>query len=181
MGIRFHKSFKINDWIKINLNKKSAGVTIGKKGLHYTLNTSGKQTASASIPGTGLSYSTSSKIGKKSNSKKTENRKWYQNPILLLAVFAVVGLLYTAYKNGTLQEFFNKNETAQTAVATETAASVTTTTAADSSTLVYVTPSGKKYHKDDCRYLDDDAKTAISLSDALKSYTACGTCKPPTQ
>lgn len=60
MGFRFRKSFKVAPGIKLNFNKKSTGVTFGDKGLHYTVNSSGKSTMSAGIPGTGLYYTESS-------------------------------------------------------------------------------------------------------------------------
>ncbi|MER8456361.1 DUF4236 domain-containing protein [Mesorhizobium sp. M0092] len=43
--------------VRINLNAKSASVRVGPKGLGYTVSTTGKKRLSASIPGTGLSYS----------------------------------------------------------------------------------------------------------------------------
>jgi hypothetical protein len=47
------------------------------------------------------------------------------------------------------------------------------------STIVYITNSGIKYHKDGCQYLDA-SKTAISLKEACaKGYTPCSICKPP--
>ena len=39
---------------------------------------------------------------------------------------------------------------------------------------VYVTTSGKKYHKDGCRYLK--SKKALSIKDAKERYTACKVC-----
>lgn len=60
MGFRFRKSFKVAPGVKLNFNKKSTGVTFGGKGLHYTINSSGKSTTSAGIPGTGLYYTESS-------------------------------------------------------------------------------------------------------------------------
>lgn len=57
MGLRFRKSVKIAPGVKVNFNKKSVGVTVGGKGFHHTVNTSGRKTTSAGIPGTGLSYS----------------------------------------------------------------------------------------------------------------------------
>lgn len=60
MGFRFRKSFKVAPGVKLNFNKKSTGVTFGDKGLHYTVNSSGKSTMSAGIPGTGLYYTESS-------------------------------------------------------------------------------------------------------------------------
>lgn len=60
MGFRFRKSFKVAPGVKLNFNKKSTGVTFGDKGLHYTINSSGKSTMSAGIPGTGMYYTESS-------------------------------------------------------------------------------------------------------------------------
>lgn len=72
MGLRFRKSIKIAPGVKVNLNKKSVGLTVGKRGAHYTVNSKGKKTASVGIPGTGLSYTTSSGGG---NSKKSTKNK----------------------------------------------------------------------------------------------------------
>ena len=70
MGLRFRKSFKIAPGIKINLNKKSMSVTMGGKGFHHTINSSGKTTTSVGIPGTGISYTKISGKTKAKNSKK---------------------------------------------------------------------------------------------------------------
>ena len=44
---------------------------------------------------------------------------------------------------------------------------------------VYVTRTGKKYHRDECRYLAL-SKIPISLKDAkARGYTACKVCHPP--
>ena len=44
---------------------------------------------------------------------------------------------------------------------------------------VYITKTGKKYHKGSCRYLKK-SKIKISLKDACKrGYTSCKVCKPP--
>lgn len=57
MAFRFRKSVRIAPGVRINLSAKSAGVRVGPKGLGYTISTTGKKRLSASIPGTGLSYS----------------------------------------------------------------------------------------------------------------------------
>ncbi|MBQ8913243.1 MAG: DUF4236 domain-containing protein [Lachnospiraceae bacterium] len=74
MGLRFRKSISVAKGVKVNINKKSAGVTVGKRGAHYTINTTGKQTASVGLPGTGLSYSKSFG-GKKKSSKASSSKK----------------------------------------------------------------------------------------------------------
>lgn len=42
---------------------------------------------------------------------------------------------------------------------------------------VYVTSSGKKYHKSTCRYVKDKSATLYSIDEAKKKgYTACSVC-----
>ena len=44
---------------------------------------------------------------------------------------------------------------------------------------VYITKTGKKYHRDGCRYLKH-SKILITLEDAkARGYEACKVCKPP--
>ena len=46
-------------------------------------------------------------------------------------------------------------------------------------TIVYVTKSGKKYHREDCYHLRKSSR-AITLREAVqKGYTPCAHCKPP--
>ena len=56
---RFRRSMKIAPGVRINFNKNSVGVSFGGKGAHYTINSSGRRTASVGIPGTGLYYTES--------------------------------------------------------------------------------------------------------------------------
>ena len=71
--LRFRKSIKILPGVKLNLNKKSASVTVGSKGMHHTVSTNGNTTTSVGIPGTGLSYvETKSKKKKGKNAEITE-------------------------------------------------------------------------------------------------------------
>lgn len=56
MGLRFRKSIKIGGGAKLNINKKSVGMSVGGKGARYSVNSSGRRTKSVGIPGTGLSY-----------------------------------------------------------------------------------------------------------------------------
>jgi len=60
LGLRFRKSIKIAPGVKINLGKKSAGISFGAKGVSYSVNSSGRRTSTIGIPGTGISYSTTS-------------------------------------------------------------------------------------------------------------------------
>ena len=91
MGLNFHKSVKVNDNTRVNLSKKSASVTVGTKGVHHTVSTSGRQTTTIGIPGTGLSYTTSSG----SKSKKGSKSKVVISAIcsVIAAIFVIFGLL----------------------------------------------------------------------------------------
>lgn len=108
MGLRFRRNIKIAPGVKLNLNKKSVGVTVGTRGAHYTINSKGKKTASVGIPGTGLSYSSTSGGSSKKAINTTKSnkaatptnnhdngKKWYQKTpwiIALLFLFFPVGL-----------------------------------------------------------------------------------------
>lgn len=58
MGFRFRKSVKIAPGVKVNLGKKSAGISIGSKYGGVSVNSKSGTRAHISAPGTGLSYST---------------------------------------------------------------------------------------------------------------------------
>lgn len=45
-------------------------------------------------------------------------------------------------------------------------------------TIVYITKSGEKYHRDGCRYLRK-SKIQTTLGVASKIYTPCSVCRPP--
>lgn len=103
MGFRFRKSFKIAPGIKLNMNKKSTGITFGSKGVHYTMNSKGKNTFSAGVPGTGLYYTSTSGGSKKPNASKLRgsNMKWYKKPIWIIVLaflFPFIGL-YLLWKH----------------------------------------------------------------------------------
>lgn len=57
MGFRFRKSFKLAPGVRLNLSKKSMGLSFGGKGARFSVNSSGRKTASVGVPGTGVSYS----------------------------------------------------------------------------------------------------------------------------
>ena len=63
MGFRFRKSFKIAPGVRVNVGKKSIGISAGVKGARVSVNSSGRKTTTVGIPGTGLSYQKTEKIG----------------------------------------------------------------------------------------------------------------------
>ena len=79
MGFRFRKSIKLAPGIKLNIGKKSTGISIGNKYGGISFNSKTGARSRASIPGTGISYSTKIGSGKKSNHKSDQ---WYVKTLL---------------------------------------------------------------------------------------------------
>ena len=84
MGLRFRKSISLGGGTKLNIGTKSASVSFGSKGVRKTISTTGRETTTVSIPGTGLSYVDSKKSSllgglfgssKKAAAKKTTTKK----------------------------------------------------------------------------------------------------------
>lgn len=101
MGLRFRKSIKLGKHTRLNLNKKSFGVSFGGKGARFTLNSKGRRTSTFGIPGTGLSYTTTSGGKEKSRSKsKAKSRKvrgsstGAAKPSGCLIVAACIGIIF---------------------------------------------------------------------------------------
>lgn len=57
MGFSFRKSINLGGGSRLNVGKKSFGISTGIKGVRVGVNTSGRRYVSVSIPGTGLRYS----------------------------------------------------------------------------------------------------------------------------
>lgn len=65
MGFSFRKSFKIAPGLKLNLSKKGVGFSLGGKHARYSVSSTGRKTKTFRIPGTGITYRTSSSKRKK--------------------------------------------------------------------------------------------------------------------
>jgi len=77
MGLRFRKSIKILPGVRINYGLHSTSLSIGGKGFRTTYSSTGRVTRSVGIPGTGLSYVTSSG-GSRSNRNSSPRINTYQ-------------------------------------------------------------------------------------------------------
>jgi hypothetical protein len=65
MGFRFRKTISLGKGVRLNIGKKSVGVSVGKRGLRVSTNSKGQSRVSAGIPGTGLYWTESlNKLGK---------------------------------------------------------------------------------------------------------------------
>ncbi|WP_108398901.1 DUF4236 domain-containing protein [Devosia submarina] len=94
MGFRFRRSFKIAPGVRLNLNSKSTSVRIGPKGFGYTISSNGKKRVTASIPGTGISYSEVASSAARARPTGGNHRRRSIWPVILvfLAVIAVIGI-----------------------------------------------------------------------------------------
>ena len=54
MGVRISKSFKVAPGVRVRVNSKSTSVSLGGKGVRYTVNSKGRRTTTVRVPGTGV-------------------------------------------------------------------------------------------------------------------------------
>ena len=272
MGMRFRKSIKLGGGTKLNLSKSGVGISTGVKGFRVSKNTSGRSRVTASLPGTGLSYtkeygssgsfgnsqpaaahhgSGSYSGGSSAPSGGGDKPPFFQRTgiiILLLILFPPVGIclmwrympqihegikvtisvafgilcicilatgegdVVNVDRPPTLRQQVDEAKPAQEPQeAAEPKTEVTTqpdvqtaqepaqepqdtqqaTTQPekpkqeqpvqqeefkDEERMVYITPTGEKYHKKTCRMIKGDY-TEIGINDAIaRGYTACGVC-----
>ncbi len=88
MVFKFRKSLKIAPGVKLNLGKKSAGISIGGKYGGMSFNSKTGTSARASIPDTGISYST--KIGKSKKQKRSGKSSGCLTQIFSVLIFISV-------------------------------------------------------------------------------------------
>lgn len=63
MGFTYRKSKNIGSGVRLNTGKKSVGLSSGVKGARVSVNSNGRAGISLSIPGTGIRYRKSIKVG----------------------------------------------------------------------------------------------------------------------
>lgn len=78
--LRARRSIKLGPGVKLNLNKRSMGVTVGGRGAHYTVNTRGQRTTTVGVPGTGISYSSRSSTRRSSKARSSSPRTARRSP-----------------------------------------------------------------------------------------------------
>lgn len=84
MGLRFRKSVTLCKGVKLNFGKKGMSVSIGGKGYHKTINTKGQVTTSVGIPGSGIYYTDTKRLGgnRQANTQRNIQNQYYnQNTI----------------------------------------------------------------------------------------------------
>lgn len=103
MGLRFRKSIKLAPGVKLNIGKKSIGVSAGGKFGGVSFNSKTGAHARASMPGTGLSYTTkisgSSQASAKAKSSlpskppKPKKPFYKRGWVITLAALTIVGAI----------------------------------------------------------------------------------------
>ncbi len=100
MGFRFRKTVKMGP-VNLNFSKSGIGTSIGGKGFRVGVNSKGKSYTSASIPGTGISYTSYGKSSPKNKSYVTPSLhyttlgKQFYNPNNLSSTYFELPVEYT--------------------------------------------------------------------------------------
>jgi Zn ribbon nucleic-acid-binding protein len=88
MGWRFRKSINLGGGVRLNLGKRSAGVSFGGRGARVSINSSGRRTVTLGIPGTGLYWQKSTTARRKSNAHSAQRAQ----PGCLSSIATLIGL-----------------------------------------------------------------------------------------
>ncbi len=80
-SLRFRKQFKLAPGLKLTVNKQSVGMTLGVRGANLTCNTKGQRTASVGLPGTGLWYRDTRKVGSRRTRAAQRTRPASSKPV----------------------------------------------------------------------------------------------------
>lgn len=78
VGVRISKSFKVAPGVRVRLNAKSTSVTVGGRGARYTVNSKGRRTATARVPGAGVSVQHQSSSQYRTQSQASAQLPGYQ-------------------------------------------------------------------------------------------------------
>ena len=77
MSLRYRKSIKLAPGVKLNVGKKSIGVSVGNKYGGISVNSKTGTRARVSAPGTGMSYTT--KIGSSTSKTASASKSYTKN------------------------------------------------------------------------------------------------------
>lgn len=100
--------------------------------------------------------------------------------LVLVVALAVLGLALAAHAAPTLSTTSPAKSVASTAVgATISAPGAVVAQPLATTKYVYITNTGKKYHRNGCRYLKRSKKKVTLKWAKAHGYTACKVCKPP--
>lgn len=109
--------------------------------------------------------------GEKQNLESSE--KWdktnVRKKIVTISIISLIVLLLGIVDTGLIIDY----NTSQTTT------NVNSATSSDTSSVVYITEHGEKYHKITCRYITESNGIQTTVNKATaRGYTACSVCKP---
>lgn len=81
MGLRFRRSVKICDGLKLNFGKNGMSMTVGSGPLKKTFNTNGNVTTTVVFPGTGIYWTETERRGSRNN-RRTAASQQTRSPLL---------------------------------------------------------------------------------------------------
>ena len=120
MGIRFAKSIKINNFLKLNFSKSGLSATVGKKGASVNIGGRGAylnlSPSAVGINGTGVSYRQRIAGGKSSKKKKTAKK---EETVIINKTSSLKKKGYEEYNDNISTENAYENEMIETADAVE--------------------------------------------------------------
>ena len=196
MAFRFRKSIKLAPGVKLNVGKKSVGVSVGGKYGGVSFNSRSGSRARVSAPGTGLSYTTS--LNSKSSSKATpsqapapvvkEKKPFYKSWLFWAAVIVVLLLLSScsaAPVPETTVVSLSPSPAASTPLPTAAPAEPTPAPSADPEIRDYVlNTSSCKFHYPSCDSVEKikpsnrEAFTGTRQELIQRGFDPCGICHP---
>lgn len=102
MTFRFRRSIKVAPGIRLNLSKSGVSATVGPRGAKVTLNHKGERRSTVGIPGSGLSFTSTSRASTQTppsppSKKPASTGLLNLIGIAISATFALV-LLYAFFK-----------------------------------------------------------------------------------
>ena len=192
MAFRFRKSIKLAPGVKLNVGKKSVGVSVGGKYGGVSYNSRSGSRARVSSPGTGLSYTTSL------NSKATpsqspapvekEKKSFYKSWLFWAAVIVVL-LLLSSCSAAPAPEItvvtLSPSPAASTPLSTPAPAEPTPAPTTDPEIRDYVlNTSSCKFHYPSCDSVEKikpsnrEAFTGTRQELIQRGYDSCGICHP---
>lgn len=95
----------------------------------------------------------------------------------IVALAVVIFILFLNALGITLS-IQNKNNIPTNTIPVQTTEQNQNYTADKIEDTVYITRTGKKFHKKSCRYVQKDGARSISRNEAIKHYTPCSVCNP---
>ena len=102
-------------------------------------------------------------------------------PFTYVAVAIIItAMAFNSYYNTAKTQTFvyEENRVSGAEVISETIQTETETQTDAISNIVYVTPSGTKFHKKGCRYIKNKDVKEYSRNNAVKKYSPCSSCEP---